>query len=191
MKTSWGQQAHTSISREEQQTDLVAEVSNLPLSLPPTTTPTLGQITPPTNSNNISIAVGDGQGEETIPAQPTSQGGSSTALPGSLINNDIAAADASPGQTGPGTLSSPSTETSSPAQPMSQEAPSASLSHTRVGTLSLNTVGNDVNNTTVHDHSRHTGNGNTIIFNIENVNFWVSSFRCTSKQGHCYLPNGP
>ncbi|KAE9400969.1 hypothetical protein BT96DRAFT_992520 [Gymnopus androsaceus JB14] len=181
MKTSWWQQAHTSISREEQQTGLglVAEVSSLPSSLPRTITPTLGQITPTSPKNgNMSIVndnAGDGQGEGTIPVQPMSHGIPSTLPPGSLINNDIAVADASPGQAGAGTLSPPSMETSTPAQPISQEAPSASLSHTRIGTLSLNTVGNDVNNTTVHDHSRHTGNGNTVVFNIENMvfnHFW-------------------
>ncbi|KAE9400984.1 hypothetical protein BT96DRAFT_992531 [Gymnopus androsaceus JB14] len=157
MKTSWGQHADTSregVSREEKYLNLPAEVSNLSSSLPPTTTPTLGQTTPPTNSNNISTAIGDGQGEGTIPAQSMSQVRSSMPVPGALINYDIAAADVIPGQAaGAGNLSSPSMETSTAAQPISQEAPSASLSHTRVGTLSLNTVGNDVNNTTVHDHS--------------------------------------
>ncbi|KAE9400980.1 hypothetical protein BT96DRAFT_1018460 [Gymnopus androsaceus JB14] len=69
-------------------------------------------------------------------------------------------------QGGRRSYSSPSTQAGNPNQPMSQEAPSASLSHTRVGTLSLNTVGNDVNNTTVNDNSWHTGNGNTMVVNI-------------------------
>ncbi|KAE9400972.1 hypothetical protein BT96DRAFT_992522 [Gymnopus androsaceus JB14] len=117
------------------------------------------------------IVIGDDQGGGASPAQPMS-----LHVPGALINNDIATADISPGQArGAGTLSSSSMETSTAAQPISQEAPSASLSHTRVGTLSLNTLGNDVNNSTVHDHSRHTGNGNTMVFNIENMvfnHFW-------------------
>ncbi|KAE9400981.1 hypothetical protein BT96DRAFT_1018461 [Gymnopus androsaceus JB14] len=58
----------------------------------------------------------------------------SAASNGSLINNDIAVADASPRQA-------------------AAEAPSASLSNARVGTMSLNTVGDDVNNPTVNGHS--------------------------------------
>ncbi|KAE9401913.1 hypothetical protein BT96DRAFT_918534, partial [Gymnopus androsaceus JB14] len=59
---------------------------------------------------------------------------------------------------------------------MSQEGPSASLSHTRVGSLSLNTVGNDVNNSTVYDNSRHTGVGNTTVLNIGDVRDVVFNF---------------
>ncbi|KAE9389138.1 hypothetical protein BT96DRAFT_1003524 [Gymnopus androsaceus JB14] len=146
MKISWADILRGGANREEQQPELVAEVSNLPSSQLPTTTPTLA---------------GNGQGEGTISAQLISQGILLTPLPGSLINN---IAEASLGQAAAGSLS--------------QEAPSASLSHTRVGTMALNTVGNDVNNATVNDHSRHTGNRNTVVLNIENMvfnNFWMGN----------------
>ncbi|KAE9400985.1 hypothetical protein BT96DRAFT_620697 [Gymnopus androsaceus JB14] len=122
------------------------------------------------------------QGEKTIPAQTMSQGISSTPFPDSLVETAITSVDVSLGG-GERTLSSPSAGTRTSAHPMSQEAPSASLSHTRVGALSLNTVGNDVNNTTVYDNSWHTGNGNTTVLNIGDggvVYFYVSGDSYTS-----------
>ncbi|KAE9385028.1 hypothetical protein BT96DRAFT_982162 [Gymnopus androsaceus JB14] len=156
MKISWGQHADTSRgSRTEEQPNLVVGRH------PPATTPTLGQIAPASTNGSNRLVVNNNSGDEgegAILVQPMSQT-FSTPLPGLLIN-EITVADASPRQAGAETLSSPFTETITP----TQEAPSASL---RVGNMSLNTVGNDVNNSTTNDHSWHTGNGNSVILNIE------------------------